>query len=394
MTRALSQQDDTDPTVFLFSTHDLSTVQGTTEAHYVAKFFADRGPTHLFAPLSSGVGDAETHRVGSGGFWTLLLMNVFLVPWILVLARKHRPTVVYAYRNVIVPPLLLGVLTDATVLYDLRVDPYEQPKEFNPDTLFYDVFAVLAREAHTIALHRADVVFALSEPLKRNLVANFDLPEEKIRLVPLGVDTTAFAPVDTQSERFHLCYLGSMREHRGLETVVDALNALPEAVQEQLVFELYGSIDDAYRAELEARADGSYELVWQGYVPHEEVPAAVGRCDCAVSPLPPLDGFEVSSPAKIYEYLALGLPVVATDITAHRNILADGDDALLVDPEDPTAMADAIERLATDDAFRERLATAARQHALDHSWETRFRTIVDAIDDEAVARRESHHGTE
>jgi glycosyltransferase involved in cell wall biosynthesis len=163
--------------------------------------------------------------------------------------------------------------------------------------------------------------------------------------------------------------------------VISALNTMDDSLQRRCVLELFGSFDKDYRKHLEEQINGEYEIVWRGYLPHKDIPEEVGACDCAVSPLPPLEGFEVSSPAKIYEYLALGLPVVATNITPHRRILNNGNDSILINHDDPTAMGKAITHLAIDERFRRSLSRAAREESLKHNWGTRFKTIIYAIND-------------
>jgi glycosyltransferase involved in cell wall biosynthesis len=104
-----------------------------------------------------------------------------------------------------------------------------------------------------------------------------------------------------------------------------------------------------------------------------------GRSDLAISLLPDLESYSVSSPAKVYEYLALGLPVVATDIPAHRRILTDGADAVLVD-DDPETVAAELLALCENPERLAAMSERARETATRHSWEHRFGELFERIE--------------
>ncbi|TKX86567.1 glycosyltransferase [Halorubrum sp. SS5] len=371
-------------TVFLFSTHDISIAQGTTEAHYVSRYFATIFDTSIIAPTSSEIEGANHYSYSFSGLLGLLYINILLLPQLVWLAYNEQPDIVYVYRNVILPPLLIKFFFGSTLVTDLRVHPVNQPKEFNDDTVVNQLFAIGAQASHSVLLRFADVVITLSEPLRESLVDSFPVSNEDIVIVPLGVDPNVFEVNERkQDDQFTIAYMGSIKPHRGIELVIEALNELPTRHQRAVTIELFGPRVEHYVSDIEALADGGeYTVTWHGLIPHEAVPARVGQADCAVSPLPPHDGFEVSSPAKIYEYLALGLPIVATDITPHRRILSHEEDSLIVATDSPTEMASAIERLILDESFRATLSANARAAGQDNSWETRINTILDTIDEQ------------
>jgi glycosyltransferase involved in cell wall biosynthesis len=88
----------------------------------------------------------------------------------------------------------------------------------------------------------------------------------------------------------------------------------------------------------------------------------------AVAPYPPLEQFYFS-PLKVYEYLAAGLPVVATRVGELPTALDEGRLGVLVPPGEPVALADALARLRDDPAERRRLGRAGRDAAVrHHDW--------------------------
>jgi glycosyltransferase involved in cell wall biosynthesis len=85
------------------------------------------------------------------------------------------------------------------------------------------------------------------------------------------------------------------------------------------------------------------------------------------------------SPLKLAEYVAAGMPVIAPDFPAISSRLTDGEDALLVEPYDVGALADAFRALAADEELGSRLRAGARATAAAWSWDEQVRRVYDAV---------------
>src|SRR5690606_19941153 len=84
------------------------------------------------------------------------------------------------------------------------------------------------------------------------------------------------------------------------------------------------------------------------------------------------------SPMKIFEYMALGLPIVCSDLPVIREILSDGITALLVPPNDPDAWSAALVRLRDEAALAERIArNALQQQRTEFNWVSRAEAILE-----------------
>jgi glycosyltransferase involved in cell wall biosynthesis len=125
-------------------------------------------------------------------------------------------------------------------------------------------------------------------------------------------------------------------------------------------------------------------LQLHGYRPHGELGGYLRRFDIAVAPygaeVQNASGVEsaaITSPLKLLEYKAAGLPVIVSDLPGVRDILDGGETAMLVLPGDEQAFIAAVDRLASHPEERRRLGAAARQCFLDrHTVEARARRIV------------------
>ena len=86
------------------------------------------------------------------------------------------------------------------------------------------------------------------------------------------------------------------------------------------------------------------------------------------------------SPLKMFEYMAAGKAIVSSDLPVLREVLADGEDALMVPATDVGAWETAIERLLTDEALRNRLGAAAQAKLLrDFTWDARAGKVLQGL---------------
>jgi glycosyltransferase involved in cell wall biosynthesis len=119
-----------------------------------------------------------------------------------------------------------------------------------------------------------------------------------------------------------------------------------------------------------------------GRIAHDRVPAYLDACDLLVAPhVPAADGSEFfGSPTKLFEYLAMMRPVVASRLGQIASVIVDGENGLLVEPNDPVALARAIERLANDESLRARLGAAARQTVIErYTWQHNAARVFDQV---------------
>jgi glycosyltransferase involved in cell wall biosynthesis len=163
-------------------------------------------------------------------------------------------------------------------------------------------------------------------------------------------------------------FLGTLKRWHGLSTLVDAFGRLQErSGKARLLIVGDGPERESVAADLAARKLTPY-VHFAGSVAPDDVPAWLASMNVAVAPYPRLDSFYFS-PLKVYEYMAAGLPVVASRIGQLAELIQDGVNGLLVAPGDAGALADALDCLRLEPALRKRLGRAARATVLrGHTW--------------------------
>jgi len=211
------------------------------------------------------------------------------------------------------------------------------------------------------------------------------IPSEKILVAPDGVDLQLFS-ADLQKDgarqelnipggKYVLCYTGHLYRWKGVHILAQAMKALPENC---LLYIVGGTLKDISALEEFITVENIPNVVIAGYVSPGLVPRYLAAADVLV--LPNTSGESISrlytSPLKLFEYMAVRRPIVASDLPSLREILSE-DNAILVKPDDPTALAEGIRRVMEDGALAGRLAENASRDAQAYSWEKRAERIIE-----------------
>jgi glycosyltransferase involved in cell wall biosynthesis len=227
-------------------------------------------------------------------------------------------------------------------------------------------------EAHV--WRSADRVLAVTGVLKR-MIADAGVPAERIEVIPNGIDPGEFAhaaPPDRSDSRVVLGFVGFVRDWHGLDAVIAAM-----ADARDLPMELVVVGDGPARPALERQASElglANRVHFTGVQSRERIPGLVAGFDIALQPRV----VDYASPLKVFEYMAAGRAIAAPDQENIREILRDGETALLFDPSRPDAMWHAVLRLAADAGLRRRLGAAAAADIVqrDFTWAGNARRVA------------------
>jgi glycosyltransferase involved in cell wall biosynthesis len=165
-------------------------------------------------------------------------------------------------------------------------------------------------------------------------------------------------------------YAGHLYPWKGVDVLLRALERLPD-VHGVIVGGLAVDPDLARLQEL-ARMHAPGRVMFAGHVAPQRVADLLRAADVLVIPNPPGQVSDAyTSPLKLFEYMASGRPVVASDLPALREILVDGDNALLVEPGNADLLGAALRRVLNDHALATRLAARAFETVQAYSWDRR-----------------------
>lgn len=201
---------------------------------------------------------------------------------------------------------------------------------------------------------------------------------DRIGVAPDAVAWRRFLKVPSASCSDRVGYVGGLFPGKGMEQIVALARRLPH-----VPIEVFGGRPCDIR-DWSRRALGLGNLQMHGHIAPIDVPACMARFGIALLPNQPHvrlpNGDDIgryTSPMKLFEYMAAGRAIVASDLPPLREVLTHEHNCLLVPPDDTAAWVDAVERLRADVALRQRLADRAREQAQQSfSYETRFRNIL------------------
>jgi glycosyltransferase involved in cell wall biosynthesis len=228
---------------------------------------------------------------------------------------------------------------------------------------------------------QSDLLMPLTHACAEILEAGWGVSSERIAVVP-DATTPPVGPLPSRDPAIRtVVYAGQLYPWKGVDTALAALAELPEV--RLLVYGGHGRADDPDLLACQARArelDIADRVEFRGFVPHAEVRAAISGAGAAVLPLPDnLMARYFTSPLKLFDYMAAGTPIVASDLPTVGEVLTDGDNGLLVPPEDPTSMAAAIRRLLVNPGLADRLRRTAYEQVQTLTWDARAARILEAL---------------
>jgi len=250
---------------------------------------------------------------------------------------------------------------------------------------------------------RAACVVALTGAFKSNLVSR-GIPPGKIAVVINGVDLPRYAPRPRDAalaaeygiapEDFVIGYVGTHGMAHGLENVLAAAERTADEKHLRFLFAGPGSAREGLVAAAKQRGLGN--VVFLPPQPKERMPKVWSLCDAALVHLRDSPVFADVIPSKIFEAMAMGLPILICVPAGEATRLVEAEGAgLAVTPGNPTALAEASLRLMRDEALRARLAAGALEAAPRHSRAFQARAMMEALraatsgaGDQAAARTE------
>jgi len=247
------------------------------------------------------------------------------------------------------------------------------------------------RLAFPLAMGLSDVIVNVSENTRNDVKHIYHVPDHKLAVIRNGVDLSLFRPVDREAAKQHvrskfgieddyILYTGTLTlPQKNLLRLVDAYHALTlKGLRQRLVL-TGGTGKDAHLIHQKVADLGlGHRVTFTGYAQDEDLPYLYNAA--TVFCFPSLyEGFGL----PVLESMACGCPVVTSNSSSLREV--GGDAALLVDPCDSGAIAEALYNLIINDELRLEYSARGLERAQLFTWERAGRQLLDTIN--AVGRR-------
>lgn len=317
----------------------------------------------------------SVHDVGAPSFkW----LRPVVSSWRVLRAARRLDADVYHFHDPELIPVGLWLkLRGGRVVFDVHEDlgaqlltkPYLRPR-------IARVIARIADRIERFGARRFDAIVAATP----HIGAKFDDINPRTIVVnnyPLLDELGSGKPWTTP--RRSIAYVGGMSEIRGLRNVVAAMEHVDDGVELVMV----GTFtDSSFEAELRAMP-GWERIRYLGFGDRQQVRDALAECFAGLVTFHPAPNHVNAQPNKMFEYMAAGIAVIASDFPAWREVIVGSGAGLCVDPLDPAAIATAINALAADPATAETMGQAGRQLVeTTHNWaneETKLLALYDEL---------------
>jgi glycosyltransferase involved in cell wall biosynthesis len=288
-------------------------------------------------------------------------------------SRERFDAVIVGYPGHFDVPVARRIARGRPVIFNPLVSLHETLVEDRGRFAAGSPVAGVLRRVDRLALRRADLVVADTAENARYLAELGELAAERLAVCFVGAEERLFRPGRQPAQKFHALFVGKLIPLHGLETILAAARLAPE-----LPFRVVGS---GQLGGLMAERPPNVE--WVEWVEYEQLPGEIQRSGCALGVFGTSAKTGRVIPNKAFQALACRTPLVTADTPAARELLVDGESALLVPAGNPEALAGAVRRLAGDAELARSLGAgglaAYQEHASEAVLGRRWRGLVEHL---------------
>lgn len=313
-----------------------------------------------------------------------LVFNFVSFFYIFLFSFKQPPHVLYVREIVLsLTPLILSFILRKPLITEVNGDLIEELryKGFSPLLIW------IVKQLQNINSRYSNDLVCVTEGLKQIFIKRYEIPPHRIHVVPNGTNIHLFRPMDQKicqkelgldSRRCFVGFIGTFLSHQGLDTLITCaphvINSVPN-----VLFLLIG--DGRIRPLLEQAIHEmgiSTYFLFTGNVPPEKAVLYINSMDICVAPFTKARNDAIGlSPLKLYDYLACGKPLVASDIKGVGDVIAHNNLGIAVPPDNPAELANAIKALLLDDNLRAAYSENGRKLVVEkYNWELTANRIL------------------
>lgn len=257
-------------------------------------------------------------------------------------------------------------------------------------------YSSLAEKIELLNLKLAYMIVVVSRSMEDELVAR-GVDCKKILVNPNGVDLTRYTPsVDGSNirDKYYLNgktvigFIGTFGKWHGAEILAEAfgrlLTEIPSYREKIRLLMIGDGVTLPKVKEIVSLFNVGAECVFTGQIPQERGPEYLAACDILISPhVPNPDGTPFfGSPTKLFEYMAMGKGIIASELGQIGEVLKHKDTAWFVKPGDTNSLITGLQTLLANEQLRDDLGRAAREEVIKkYSWEEHTRKIIKKIEE-------------
>lgn len=288
------------------------------------------------------------------------------------MARKMRPDVIHFHDGLFLPFALGLALLGHRVIYDVHEDYPDQVMNLR----FPNIIKQTAGLGYKLLEGMGGKLFCSIVAATPHIARKF--PRHKTILVQnlaLSANVKNDLPNTYNSRPKTFAYVGGLAVHRGTIELVQSLEMTRHA---DICLNLAGAFSPKALEDDLARVAGWGKVHFRGWVGRSEVRDLLGQSRAGMMNLHPTKNYIHSLPVKLFEYMAAGLPVIASDFPLWRTIIEKERCGLLVDPLNPQSIADAMDWIIDNPSEAEAMGARGREAAMrTYNWDVEARKLLE-----------------
>ena len=322
------------------------------------------------------------NKLEAGPSYHMLYLDALLLFRSLQITIKEKPDVIHAHLH---EGALIGKLCsklgNVPLVFDVQGSLSGEMAAhgfMKSKSLLYKIIFRL----ETIINNMSDAIITSSTNMAEILKNRFEVDEDKVFVIPDGVDTETFHPnfdiknlrkqLDIDNDKKIIVFLGLLNEYQGIDLLIESI---PHVIKEvpNAHFLIMGFPNVEKYKKMAEELGVLDHITFTGQIDYSEAPLYLNLGDIAVSPKITLSG---EGNGKIYNYMACGLPTVVFDFPTNREIL--GDTGVYVQTVDSEPLAEKIIELLLNDNKQDKLGLKVCEKAVnEYSWIKVGNTIMD-----------------
>ena len=247
---------------------------------------------------------------------------------------------------------------------------------------FHDMPPKIARRIFKYAIRKSTKTkcFSITSILAKDLEKELGLASNTIRILPDAVDLSIFnkkAVIKQNKDKPLITYCGSLSTAKGVDLLIESAKLLPE-----FNIKIIGGLDeDIYKYSEQTKSNHLDNVFFEGQISPNQVPLQLLESDILILPSSGKSkkSREYTSAMKLFEYLATGVPILASNIPSNSEILESEKNCVLFDPDDPQKLAYATKYLWENYDLRREISLNAIKLSEDYTWNNRSKIIMSEV---------------
>lgn len=290
------------------------------------------------------------------------------------LALKQKADVYHFHDPDFLPAgILLKLFAGSKIIYDVHED-YGKQILYKPYStkMIRRAIAILTKCTEYVSSKFFAAIITATDDIKNNF--SYHIKSISIKNYPiLSYFSDTEGKDGDNKEYFKLVYTGALSVNRGIFEMIQSL----EYIEKPLKLNLYGNFESDEIEKKTHNLKGFEKVEYFGWIEHENVVKLLGKYNAGLVCLHPIENYKKALPVKLFEYMAAGIPVIASNFSLWKEIVEGNECGICVDPLKPTEIASAIQFYIENPEQRKQMGMRGRKAVIEkYNWDKEGEKLI------------------